>query len=227
MTLEFFDDAINQLADALPAWWAKDRPDSELAKILAAIAEQIDALSVEIEGIYADQSLVTARDPALRREWAPLYGAGAEQLPIDTETLRAYLRARAEEDNTIGSLEEALLTLLRNPANDDGVELVFPVGGGGLTFPADGSGLPLFRATNERGYLRFPPDGTGLMFAADGSGLGFPTNSRLEIHEAFSAYRLDVTVRYFLVFDRPAFARAVNRFRQPHMVPPTITETAV
>jgi hypothetical protein len=226
MALEFFDDALGQLQDALPQWMAKDRAGSELALFLQMLAENVDALSSELEGVHADQALETSRDEALRTEWAPLYGISREDLPLDTEVLRAYLQARASEDGSVGSLEEALLALLRRPENDTGTELVFPAGGAGLTFPADGSGLTMFEHTQERSYLRFPADGSGLVFPADGSGLVFPTSSRLEITEDFADSRLDVTVRNYLVFDRPAFARAVARFRQAHQVAPTITETS-
>lgn len=222
MALEFFEDAIGQLVENLPAWWATAGP-GELRILLEALAELVDELSEQIEGIYADQALSTARDEALRSEWAPLYGVSREDLPLETENLRAYLQARAQEDGSVASLEGALLAILHNPSNDVGSELVFPAAGG-LTFPADGSGLTLFERAREA--LRFPADGTGLIFPEDGSGLIFTAaTSWLEISEATADDRLDVTVRDFLVFDRAAFARAVNRFRFAHMFAPTITET--
>lgn len=194
--MDFYDQALEPLRETLPAWWDRDRSTSELTRLLTAFAELVDALAAAVEGIYADQALTTSRDEALRREWAVLYGAGSEQLPTNTETLRAYLTARAAEDGSIASLEETLLSLTRNPAN----------------------------TTVERGYLIFPAAGTGLLFPADGSAIFFPTAGRLEITEVFASYRLDVTVRTTLVFDRALFARAVARFRQAHMVASTITE---
>jgi hypothetical protein len=83
----------------------------------------------------------------------------------------------------------------------------------------------MYEASTEALGLRFPATGAGLTFPEDGTGLTFSAGSRLEVAEAYADYRLDVTVRSYLAFDRPAFARAVNRYRQAHMVAPTITET--
>lgn len=225
MALEYFTDALPRLLAALPDRWAHRTPTSELAILTGVVAGQLDAIAADIETVHADQALATATAEGLLEEWAVLYGAANEELPPTVEALRAYLQARAAEDGTIGSLEETLLALLRTAANDTGTELVFPGGGGGLTFPADGSGLPLFQATKERAYLRFAADGSGLTFPAGGAGLIFPTDWRVQIIESFSDYRLIVKVRDFLVFSRPAFARAVERFRPAHHLPPTITES--
>lgn len=414
--MDYFDPSLQDLQDTLPDWYAASDPASEMGLLLAALAALADELAAKGETIYADQSLSTATDAALRSEWAPLYGAGNEQLPLDTETLRAYLQARAAEDGTLGGLEEALLALLRRPENNVGTPILFPpapnlvqdpeetfadptywetasstgttievgpvasalwarrganalyvklsspdttartlgvrtsssstagrrlpvtaglrqvcmvsakvlqnvVGGTGLliglvyfdntnaqiagpvtqsfaapigsqvdlvaeftapagavsayfrvqgnanahlagdtlemlldcwcvaevdnvtlplaqttyalwaptTFADDGSGAmaTLFQASVERGYLRFAADGSGLVFPADGSGLIFPSNGRLEISPRFADHQIDVTVRNYMAFDRPSFARAVARFRPADNLASTITETAV
>ncbi len=217
MALDYFDDALEDLSAALPSWWAHQDPASELAKLLAALAPFSDAISAAIEGIFADQRLETARDEALRTEWAPLYGAGNEQLPTSTEMLRDYLQQRAAEDGSVQSLENALLALLRRPENDEDTSPVLDA-----VFPADGSGLVLFQPTIERPYLAFPADGRGVLLDAT-----FPNGiGRLEVTEQFSDHRFVVTVRDFLVFDRPAFARAVDRHRMASQFPATITETS-
>jgi hypothetical protein len=202
---------------ALPHWWQKDNPASQLAIVLAAVAALADELAAEGEGIFADMSLATARDAALRSEWAPLYGAGAEQQPMNTEQLRQYLQARTAEDGSVASLENTLLALLRNDLNDGADPLTLDA-----TFPADGSGLTLSTTPGlapERGYLVFGVDGSGITLNTT-----FPERGRVEIVERFTDSRVDVNVRSWLAFDRPAFARAVERFRQAHLYPSIITE---
>lgn len=217
MALEYFTDARGQLDDALPQWWANEDPSSELYKLLQALADMSDELAAEFEQIYADQALATASDAALREQWAVLYGAGNEQLPTDTETLRAYLQARASEDGSVASLENTLLTLLRNPQNDVDVPgLILDA-----TFRSDGTGLTLgSQFIPERGgYLVFPPDGTGIVLD-----VAFPVGGRIEIVELPTDNRVDVNVRSVLAFDRDVFARAVARFRLAHNVASVITE---
>lgn len=228
MTLTLFGESIEDLRDALPQWWATAEAGSELALQLGVLAELIDELSAEAEGIYADMSMATARADALREEWALLYGAASEQLPPTAEALRAYLQARAGEDGTIRSLERALLALLATEVNNTGTPLHFPSDGSGLHFPSDGSGIgPLYQYSFAgANALRFPDDGSGLQFPEHAGALEFPTGGRVEIHDHPSDNTLEVDVRSFLAFDRAAFARAVERHRPADYLPPVIRETS-
>lgn len=196
--LLFFEPALDDLNASLPAWWAQGNPASELAIILGVVAGLVDELAVAVEQIHLDQGIATASEDALIYEWAVLLGAEGEQLPDNQDALRAYLIARAGEDGSLESLFSTLLALLE-PTNRD-------------------SAVP------ERDGLHFPTDESGVHFPDDGTGLTFPAQGWLEITEAFAEYRIDVTVLSSLIFDRAVFARAVNRFRQAHMVAPTITE---
>lgn len=219
--MEFFSPTRETLDDSLPQWWKHRDPNSELYKLLQVLSEQVDDLGVLMESTYADTSLATAGDDALREEWALVYGVSNEQAPIvSTEQLRDYLQALAAFDGSRTSLENMLLALLRNPANDSPGATVST----DTTFPADGSGLTLFQnpTAGELGYLAFPVDGSGL-----GLDTTFPTSGRLEVIERFADQRVDVFVRSYLAFDRGAFARAVARARQSHLNASTITETAV
>ncbi len=217
----FFEPLQASIKDGLPSWWAANDPASEMAKFIAVAAELADDLSTEIEGIHVDQSIASARQPALQSEWAALYDASNEQLPDTAAALREYLLARAAEDGSLNGLEDTLLALLRIPANDVGHELRFGTDLEPLTFPAVGAAqLRLFQDTTERTNLAFPITGLPLPLPQT-----FPQRGRLEITERAADHRYEVSVRDFLVFDRPAFARAVHRFRLAHLLPPTITET--
>lgn len=197
MTLAIFESALTDFKASLPGFWAVEQ--GEAAIVLTALAEALDGLAEATEGIYADMSLATARQDALLAEWAVLYGASSEQLPPTVDQLRGYLQERAGEDGTVESLEAALLALLADPAN--GVN-PGPTG------------------------LRFPIDGSGLEFPADATGITFPSGGWLEVHDHPDDYTLTVLVLTSLTFDRAAFARAVERHRPAHYLPPTITEVS-
>lgn len=222
--MDFFDGALQDLKDTLPSWYAQAET-SELHRWLSAIADALDELAAEVESIYADQTLETAEEPALRNEWAILYGAGAEQVLQTPEGLRSYLRARAADDGTLNAAIEVLLGFLSNQPNAGGTLLTFPLDGSGLAFAPEAG--PLWEGVNgQRAYLVFPADGSGLTFPADGSGLAFPSEGWVEVFERASDEGLDVFVRDYLAFDRPAFQRAVKRLNSATGGPPTITETS-
>jgi hypothetical protein len=46
----------------------------------------------------------------------------------------------------------------------------------------------------------------------------------VDVIESFTTYTWTVTTKSYLNFDRAAFARAVERLRQAHLLPATITE---
>lgn len=198
--MDVFSPAIDELVDSLPAWTARDVPTSELRILLEVLAQLVDDLSGQMEGIYADQSLSTARDEALRSEWARVYGVENEQLPTVTAYLRAYMQARAADDGSAAALERILLTLLQDPAND--------------------------AIADTGGFLTFPADGSGLHWNADGSGLHFSAEGKVDIDEQPTDSRFVVNVKQSLVFDRAAFARAVDRGRPADTIPATIVEVA-
>jgi hypothetical protein len=121
-------------------------------------------------------------------------------------------------------LEAQLLAILSaDPANAAGPTAVFPLDGSGLDTPD--SGITLYQEEPLEPPLRFPPDGSGLPFPGDGSGIAFPATSWVEVVERPADYAFDVYVRSWLAFDRPAFARAVARFRRAGLFEPTVTET--
>lgn len=220
---EFFDPGAGEIAAGFPAHWQTD--SGELGLIITALGAEYDLLAAVVEQIHADQALSTATADGLAAEWAVLYGAQSEQLPPTVGALRSHLQALAADDGSLGALREALLALLRIPANDEGTQLVFPADGSGLIFPADGSGLTMFEATEERPELVFPADGSEIAFPAGNDGtIMFPQAGRVEFVERQSEPRLEVKVREVLVFDRAAFARAVQRARMAHHLPPIVTE---
>lgn len=199
--MDFFTETREALDDALPSWWAHRDPDSELSILLAILAENGDELAVEVEGIYADMSLGTARVDALQREWALLYGAEREQLPPTVDALRAYLQARSLEDGSTTQMKVTLLTLLLIGENLTGTPIQFPLDGSGLMFPLDGSGIgPLDETQNPDEWLR--------------------------IDNTTDPTFVTVYVLETLTFDREAFARAVERYRQASQLPSVIVETS-
>lgn len=214
-----------ELEDALPAWWKQATPGTALYDLVEVVGGIGDELAAALTTIFDDQFLATASDAAMRSEWGLLYGADNEDLALNAGNLRAYLQQLASEDGSTRALIAALTKLVDVPANNVGTVLTFDPGGAGLTFPADGSGLTMFEPTVPLTGLTFPADGSGLTFPGDGSGLTFPARGRVEVVETFAEYKLTVRVLEILVFDRPAFARAVARFRQAHVLPPTIVET--
>lgn len=219
---DHFEPSLDDLIDTLPGWWAAANPASELHKFLDGLGVMLDRLCQAAETILADQALETATLDGLQNEWAPLYGAASERLPSTTDALRGYLQVRAADDGSTESLIEALLALLRIPANDVGVELVFPADGSGLLFPADGSGLSVYEDIPERAELAFPLDGSGLTFP--GSGLIFPQAARIEVIERPADHVFEVHVKKGLAYDHDALARAVERYRMIDQLPPIVVE---
>lgn len=226
MTLALYEDALDVLQDNLPDWWAKDGP-GVLYAILVALAGQQDELSGQLETLFANQSRVTATLEALRCEYAYAFGIDYEQLPPTVDALQAYLTEWIGADGSTLSAIRILTSLLKTPANMTGTQLVFDAGGAGLTFPADGSGLVMFQQVQEIGFLSFPVDGSGLGFPSDGSGVIFPDVSGwVVITESPSSFTWTVTTKSYLTYDRAAFARAVERLRQAHLLPATIVESS-
>jgi hypothetical protein len=215
---EFFDDALEQLIDALPGWWAKDRATAASSRILLRRSPSSSTSSPrQLEGIYADQAL--ADRP--RRGAAHRVGAAVRRQPRRPPAGhrgRCAPTCRPAPARTARSAasRRRCWRSARHPENDTGTELVFPAGGAGLTFPADGSGLTMFEPPPSAATCASPPTAPACCSPPTGPGSSFPTSSRLEITEDFADSSLDVTVRNYLVFDRPAFARAVARFRQAH-----------
>ncbi|HWT94968.1 MAG TPA: hypothetical protein VN238_18370 [Solirubrobacteraceae bacterium] len=125
------------IASALPHWWAHEDPKSELHAFIVMCALFLDELATAAEQIHADQSMQTAGLDALRSEWAVLFGADQEQ-QLTADALRAYLNARAADDGTIASLEEALYAIAEHTPDQER-----PVPRSVLEFPDDGSGLQL------------------------------------------------------------------------------------
>lgn len=195
-----FADALDELNEALPAWWQHRIPTSLLGQILGVWAGLADELADELAQVYDDQFMQTASLDALVTEWGPLFGAAREDLPDTAGNLRAYLQELAADDGSRGALERTLLALLSTDAN------------------IASHGQPTLRG------LHFPVDGSGLHFPAGGAGLHFPSTGWVAVIEHPATYTLDVQVLGSLAFDRPTFARAVGRARFPHMLAPTITE---
>lgn len=195
--MDFFDTLRATLDDSLPSWWAHRDATSELSIMLQVFADMADELAAQVEAIYADQALSTATEQGLATEWASLYGAEQEQLSPTVNVLRSYLQARAREDGSVESLQATLLAILDN-------------------------GFNVFKPTT--GYVTFPADGSGLVFPSDGTGIKFPATD-LSIVEHPATRTWEVRVNHLLVFDRPAFQRAVDRFRLAHLTAATITET--
>lgn len=244
--LEQFQAGLEQLQGNLPHWWATGDPTSNIYNVLVAIGGSYDELSGQVEDLLADAALSTATLDGLDTEWARLYGIGHEELPPALETRRAYIQARAAEDGSRESLITTLLALIATDVNLNGDELVFPGGGGGLTLPS--TGLIMFQLLAAfRQNLVIPADGSGLAFpplslldfAEDGTGIvlqaNFPTESPItfgdgvtgwfDITEDFTGYRFTVTTKTWLTFVRAAVRRAMERFRQAHLLTPLLVET--
>lgn len=239
-----FPPALPNLQAALPQWFAAEDPSSELYKVLAAGAKQMDAAGLVFDDVSAGRSLLTCSDADLYDQYAFLYGLQGEQAPPTPAALRGLLLALAAFDGTTPGLLRVLVALVTSTANlMGGTVLTFPGGGGGLTFPANGTGLMMYQfapgagppLTATLGFV-FPVDGTALVFAADGSGLTFPTAGILNVIEPVDpqalfplnqvpAYTYTVQVSSWLAFDRPTFSRLVNRLRIAHLAPPVIQET--
>lgn len=199
IALRYHRPARELLAEALPHWWRHDDDTSVLYHVLSFFAEELDKLAAIAEGIFADQSLETARfDPeaghtALRDEWALLFGAEQEELPLTSATepvkaddLRAYLQKRARENGTVRSLEEALYAF---------VPTIPRVAA--LTFPEGGSGIP----------FKTP----------EGQDQTFPSPPILVVDDV-PARQISVIVADSVAttVDKPAFERAVNRHEPAH-----------
>lgn len=245
--LELYEDSLEVLQEHLPDWWAKEDASSILYAILTAIADQQDDLSEDLEALFADMALVTATLDGLREEYAYAHGIEYEQLPPTVDALREYLRAWIAANGSKESVVQTLVAFLKTPVNLTGTQLVFAADGSGLTFPADGSGLVMFQQTEDTAYLVFATDGTGITFpppegslvgqinviapsdgstppGATGDGLIFPLSGWVDVVEDFQVYAWTVYTKSYLNFDRAAFARAVERLRQAHLLPATIIE---
>jgi hypothetical protein len=167
-----FEQALGDLQDHLPDWWRTSDPSSEIYKFLTALAALIDGLSVLWEQPYLDQVLATASEYGLLNNFAYAWGVSHENLPTVVGQLRDYIAARAADDGSLGSIINTLTSLLNTPQNTTGGPiLTFP---GALTFPANGSGIPLPIRFSDGG-LAFPdPSGGNLVFPVDDSGLALP-----------------------------------------------------
>jgi hypothetical protein len=246
MALALYEDALGVLQDHLPDWWAKTGT-ANLAILLTALAVPLDELSGELEDLHSDMALINATLTGLRDEYAFAYGVENEQLPPTVDALRAYIQTWESANGSKLSVIQTLTALLKTPVNTTGFQLTFPAGGSGFTFPTDGSGLTLFQQTDDTAFLAFAADGSGLTFKppasplvgqiyvadpADGTtppgppgpGLTFPVSGWVDVIESFTTYTWTVTTKSYLNFDRAAFARAVERLRQAHLLPATITE---
>lgn len=220
-----FEPSLPDLVDALPSWWATQLPGSELAILLQVVGELMDDLAAAADTIAADMALTTATADGLQSEWALLWGLQNEQLPPTRDALQTYIKQRAGDDGSTNALLGILVGILSNPSNAAGTVLTFPASGG-LTFPADGSGLVLFETgVAPISHLVFPGDGSGLTFPASG-GITFPSQGWVEVIQSLSDYTLTVQVKNWLSFDRAAFGRAVQRARPSHFQKPTIVEVA-
>lgn len=194
-----YGSARDELDAALPRWWAQRRPGSILDQVLEVLTGLADDLGLSLDQIHSDQFMATASQDALRTEWGPLFGADSEDLDDNAGNLRAYLQELSSDDGSTDALIRALVRLLSTPTN---------------------------LATGDPSLLglEFPADGSGLEFPADGSGLLFPADGWIAVIEHFASYTMTVQVKGSLVFDRDAFARAVERHRQAHTLPATIEE---
>lgn len=246
-----FTEALQDMVGNVPDWWQTE-PGSNLHALLKGIGESIDSLAWAFQTIYDDQSLKTATEYGLLNNFAYAWGVENERLPPTAEQLRAYIEAHTEEDGSVGSLLHTLTSLLETPQNTTGGPLLqFPAGGEGVKFPTNGEGLHLYQfapGDEPKGGLRFPANGEGLQFPelpetltseetliADtgetplgaGSGIKFTENGFCEIlQNTPGAYETEVRTLNWLDFDRNAFARAVERFRQAHCLPTRIRELA-
>lgn len=231
MTLALYEDALPALQDHLPDWWATKydptlgHPVPVLYALLLAFATAVDQVSADLENLHADMALSNATLNGLVREYAYAYGIDNEQLPPTSTALRQYLQAWAGVDGSTVSIVRLLTTFLSTAINVSGTQLVFDAGGAGITLPSDGSPLILYQQTTQQSALNFPVDGSGFSFPSDGSGLLVPVVSGwVVVVESAATYTWTVQVKSYLAFDRAAFARAVERLRQAHLLPATITE---
>lgn len=220
MTLALYEDALAAFQDHLPDWWAADVTTSLLYKILVAAATPTDGLSADLENLHADMTLATATADGLRSEYAYAYGVNNEQLPPTVDGLRLYIQTWAGINGSLLSAVGLLTSLLKTVGNESGTQLIFDAGGAGLTFPANGSGLPMFQQVPEVASLTFPVDNSGIPIDTV-----LPNASGwVLITESPSTYTWNVQTKSYLNFDRAAFARAVERLRQAHLLPAVITE---
>lgn len=249
-----FEAALADLQNNLPQWWATRDEGGTLYELLVAIGESLDALAWAFEQPYLDQSITTASEEGLLRNFALAWGVESERLPPTAQQLRAYIEARAKEDGSLQSLLTTLTALLETPQNTTGGAIVkFPAGGGGLTFPTSGAGITLYEfepGHGPKGGLIFPANGEGLRFPESpesllsedgrltgatgetppgppGVGLTFSQNGYVSIlQNTPGPYELEVETLNWLAFDRKAFQRAVERFQPAHCLPARIRELA-
>lgn len=249
-----FEQAIVDLQDHLPRWWASRDPESALYSLLAPLGSQLDQLAWLFENPYLNSVLATANEEGLIRNFAFAYGLSEEQLPPTTERLRPYIQACAEMDGSLPGLIRILMAIIGSNASVNttgGTILTFPGGGEGLTFPENGEGLQLFQFAPGEGPkagLVFPANGEGLHFPVlplvlpsdnvigatgetppgAGPGLTFSQNEYLLITQnSPGPYQITIEVLSWLTFDRNAFRRAIERYQPADCLPAIIQEVSV
>ena len=246
-----FEEALTDLQDHLPDWWATRAPGAAVESLLTLWGTRIDELAWLFENPYLNSVLATADEEGLLRNFAFAYGLENEQLPPTAERLRAIITAAAEMDGSLNGLLRVLMAIIGagEAVNiTGGTILTFPGGGGGLTFPANGEGLKLYQfAPGEAptAGLFFPLNGEGLIFPTlplalpsdnmigatggvppgAGPGLTFSQNEYLLI--TAGPYQLTIEVLNWLTFDRNAFRRAVERYNPADCLPAIIQEVSV
>lgn len=246
-----FPAALPKLQASLPQWLAAGDPTSEMFKTLAAAAAQQDELGATFDSVSDGRSLLTCSQEDLYEQYAYVYGLQNEQAAPTPQALRTLLIAMAAADATVNGTLNVLIALLSTPQNvAGGTVLLFDAGGAGLTFPADGSGLTTYQFVVGQSFLpqvglQFNADGTGVLFPppadgatldtvipADGSGVVLSSPAPLYFQQ-FGLVAIipdpddatyEVRVGSYLQFDRPTFARLVNRLRPSHLYAPTIKE---
>ncbi len=195
-----FEPALADLQDHLPFWWRTQDPSSQIFALLTGIGSTIDLLSALWQQPYLDQVLTTASPAGVMRNFQLAWGLTNEQVSSVQALLVAYIQLLASDDGSLQAATNALSALLTVPA-----------GHAGLTYPV----------------LIFPPDGSGLQFPADGAGLTFGVFPLLYIEMDYLTYTMTVYVLDWLDFDRPTFAREVQRFVPADWNAATVVEVAI
>ena len=195
-----FEPALSDLQDHLPAWWRTSDPTSQIYALISGVGSIIDLLSALWEQPFLDQVLTTASPAGLMRTFQLAYGLTNEQVSSVQALLVDYIQLLAADDGSLQAAINALTALLTIPA-----------GHPGLSYPV----------------LIFPADGSGLQFPADGSGLTFGVFGLLYIEMDYLTYTMTVYVLDWLQFDRPTFAREVQRFVPADWNAATVVEVAI
>lgn len=247
-----FEEALVDLQDHLPYWWASRDPDSALYSLLVPVGTLLDELAWLFEEPFLNSVLETANEQGLLRNFAFAYGLENEQLPPTTERLREYIRACSEMDGSLQGLIRILMAIIGAEAavnTTGGSILTFP-GSGGLTFPSNGEGLALFQfeaGHGPSGGLTFPANGAGLVFPESssalpsdnvigdtggtppgaGPGLTFAQNEYLLITQnSPSTNEFTVEVLSWLTFNRSTFRRAIERYQPADSLPGIVLEVS-